>query len=273
MKLDTEKIESLEKIARQAGEQILSVYQSDDFDVEAKGDGSPLTRADRLAHDCIARGLQALTPEVPILSEESNDDALEQRRQWSRFWLVDPLDGTKEFIKRNGEFTVNIALIEDGTPTFGVVYAPVLNTCYCGGEAYGAWCVTDSEGRKSISVKDYHDGIATVVASRSHRGEAVEAFLAALTKQSETPEVRSMGSSLKICLVAAGEADVYPRLGPTSEWDTGAAHAVVLGAGGQLVDTCGQPLQYNKESILNPWFLVFGGGSCDWTKLVPKETR
>ncbi|MGI9472906.1 MAG: 3'(2'),5'-bisphosphate nucleotidase CysQ family protein, partial [Rubripirellula sp.] len=161
--------------------------------------------------------------------------------------------------------------VEDGKPTFGVVYAPVLQTTYGGGEAYGAWRVTEDGGQEPLKVTDYSNGAATVVASRSHRGEAVEAFLRALTDQSEAPEVRSMGSSLKICLVASGEADVYPRLGPTSEWDTAAAHAVVLGAGGHVTNACGQPLQYNKESILNPWFLVFGSGSCDWTKLVPPE--
>jgi 3'(2'), 5'-bisphosphate nucleotidase len=273
MKLTADQIARLESLARQAGDEILRVYESDDFDVEAKGDGSPLTRADRMAHECIVAGLKELAPEIPIVSEESDEDEMNQRREWSQFWLVDPLDGTKEFIKRNGEFTVNIALIEDGKPTFGVVFAPVLKTIYAGGEQYGSWRLTADNGKESLSVNEYTVGAATVVASRSHRGEAVESFLEALTQQSEAPEVRSMGSSLKICLVASGEADVYPRLGPTSEWDTGAAHAVVLGAGGQVTNVCGQPLEYNKESILNPWFLVFGTGTCDWKMLVPPEPK
>lgn len=270
MKLNDSQLQELESIARNAGAGILSVYESDDFYVESKGDGSPLTRADRLAHDIIVAGLTELTPEVPIVSEESAKEEMEERLSWDLFWLVDPLDGTKEFIKRNGEFTVNIALIHRGQPVCGVVYAPVLDTCFCGGPEYGAWCVDGEERcRRNIAVNGKSDGVMTVVASRSHRGEAVEAFIAKLTERFGEPEVRSMGSSLKICLVATGEADIYPRLGPTCEWDTAAAHAVVLGAGGKVTDVCGEPLAYNKENILNPWFLVFGSGACDWPGFVP----
>lgn len=271
--LEPQQIAKLIEIATGAGSQILSVYESDDFDVEAKGDGSPLTRADRLAHEFIVAGLTELTPEIPILSEESNQECMEQRKAWTTFWLVDPLDGTKEFIKRNGEFTVNIALIHEGTPVFGVVYAPVLETCYYGGSEYGAWQASQANPDPvAISVNEYAGGKATVVASRSHRGEAVDAFIAGLTERAGAPEVRSMGSSLKICLVAAGQADIYPRLGPTCEWDTAAAHAVVLGAGGTVTNTVGEPLRYNKESILNPWFLVACGGDAGWTELVPEAT-
>lgn len=270
MKLENGQLEKLEAIARDAGAGILSVYESDDFDVESKGDGSPLTRADRLAHEVIVAGLAELTPEIPVVSEESAKEEMAARLSWDLFWLVDPLDGTKEFIKRNGEFTVNIALVHQGRPVYGVVYAPVLNSCFCGGPGYGAWRVDgDERDRQNIVVAGKSDGVMTVVASRSHRGEAVEAFIAKLTLRFGEPEVRSMGSSLKICLVATGEADIYPRLGPTCEWDTAAAHAVVLGAGGKVTNVVGEPLVYNKENILNPWFLVFGSGDCDWPGFVP----
>ena len=270
MKLENSQLEALEVIARDAGAGILSVYESEVFDVESKGDGSPLTRADRLAHDIIVAGLSELTPQIPIVSEESATEEMESRLSWETFWLVDPLDGTKEFIKRNGEFTVNIALIHQGNPIYGVVYAPVLNSCFSGGTGYGAWRVDGKDySRQEIMVASKSEGLMTVVASRSHRGEAVEAFIASLADRFGQPEVRSMGSSLKICLVATGEADIYPRLGPTCEWDTAAAHSVVLGAGGKVTNVCGQPLVYNKENILNPWFLVFGAGDCDWTSFVP----
>lgn len=274
--LDTAQQTALEQIARAAGDLILGVYNSDDFDVEAKGDGSPLTRADRLAHEFIVEKLTELTPDIPVLSEESDDSVMQARFDWQRFWLVDPLDGTREFVKRNGEFTVNIALIDNKVPVFGVVQAPVLGTCYSGGQAYGAWCTTlESDGQTSkrdIKVTHYTGGGATVVASRSHRSPEVEGFIAALSDREQEPEVQSMGSSLKICLVADGSADIYPRLGPTSEWDTAAAHAVVLGAGGQVTDTTGSALIYNKESILNPWFLVSGGGEYPWPSLVPASS-
>lgn len=274
MKLESSQLEKLEAIARDAGAGILSVYESEDFDVESKGDGSPLTKADRMSHDIIVDGLRELTPEIPIVSEESAKDEMESRLSWDTFWLVDPLDGTKEFIKRNGEFTVNIALIHDGSPVYGVVYAPVLDSCFFGGTDYGAWRVDGGDAaRQEIAVANKSDGVMTVVASRSHRGEAVEAFIAKLTQRFGEPEVRSMGSSLKICLVATGEADVYPRLGPTCEWDTAAAHAVVLGAGGNVTNACGQPLAYNKQNILNPWFLAFGGGDCEWSEFVPPNSE
>jgi len=272
MKLENGQLEQLESIARDAGSGILSVYESDDFDVESKGDGSPLTRADRLAHEIIVAGLAKLTPEIPVVSEESGREEMQARLAWDLFWLVDPLDGTKEFIKRNGEFTVNIALVHQGRPVFGVVYAPVLNSCFSGGSGYGAWRVDgDDRNRSEIAVAGKSDGVMTVVASRSHRGEAVEAFIANVTERFGAPEVRSMGSSLKICLVATGEADIYPRLGPTCEWDTAAAHSVVLGAGGNVTNVCGEPLVYNKADILNPWFLVFGSEDCDWPELVPTK--
>ncbi|MDB4749870.1 3'(2'),5'-bisphosphate nucleotidase CysQ [Rubripirellula sp.] len=274
MKLENSQLDKLESIARDAGAGILSVYESEDFNVQSKGDGSPLTRADRLAHEIIVAGLAELTPEIPVVSEESAKEELDARLSWDLFWLVDPLDGTKEFIKRNGEFTVNIALVHRGCPVYGVVYAPVLNSCFCGGPEYGAWRVDgDDSVRQNIAVAGKTEGVMTVVASRSHRGEAVESFIEKLASRCGEPEVRSMGSSLKICLVATGEADVYPRLGPTCEWDTAAAHAVVLGAGGKVTNVCGEPLVYNKPNILNPWFLAFGAGDCEWTEFVPPSSE
>ena len=253
----------------------MSVYRrAGDIDVTIKDDNSPLTEADRDAHEIIIAELKRFTPSIPILSEESDGTSVDERLSWSRYWLVDPLDGTKEFIKRNGEFTVNIALVHHGQPVYGVVYAPVLDSCFCGGPGYGACKVDgDERHRQKIVVAGKSDGLMTVVASRSHRGEAVEAFISTLTQRFGEPEVRSMGSSLKICLVATGEADIYPRLGPTCEWDTAAAHAVVLGAGGKVTNVCGEPLVYNKENILNPWFLVFGNGDCDWPGFVPQSAE
>ena len=274
MKLEKHHLEQLEAIARKAGAGILSVYESEDFDVESKGDGSPLTRADQTSHEIIVAGLSELTPEVPVVSEESGATEMDSRLGCETYWLVDPLDGTKEFIKRNGEFTVNIALIQRGQPVYGIVYAPVLDWCFYGGREYGSWRV-DGIGKtpEKMLVSERAEGTMTVVASRSHRGEAVDAFVASLSGQFGEPVVRSMGSSLKICLVATGEADVYPRLGPTCEWDTAAAHAVVLGAGGKVIDAAGTPLVYSKPDILNPWFLVCGAANIGWTEFVPSMSK
>lgn len=243
--------------AQAAGKAIMKVYAKD-FEVYQKNDDSPLTEADLAAHRVIVDALDKLTPELPILSEESENAPWEQRRQWDRYWLVDPLDGTKEFVKKNGEFTVNIALIENGSPTWGVVDAPALGCTYHGGTATkGTWKITD-DGETAIQVsqppKDNKGW--RIVGSRSHQSEDFKAFL----DDFEQPEIKSMGSSLKICLIAEGEADLYPRLGPTSEWDTGAAHAVLLGAGGQLnVADSGEPLRYNQQdSVLNPFFIARG---------------
>ena len=250
-------------IATQAGQQILDVYNSDDFNVEVKGDGSPLTLADRRAHQLIESALSALTPDIPILSEESADDAFAARRGWSRFWLVDPLDGTKEFVKRNGEFTVNIALIDQGKPIMGVVHTPVQQQTHYAAQKLGAFKAT-KDGEKKISVANHPLKTIKMVASRSHRGEAVEQYMTNLQQNNQPVEIVSMGSSLKLCLIAEGAADIYPRLGPTSEWDTAAAHCVVDCAGGKVVRLDGAPLVYNKENILNPWFLACGHPEFDW---------
>lgn len=249
-------------LARQAGEAILAVYHSDDFGVETKTDDSPLTRADRASHEIIVAGLQQLAPAYPVLSEEAAALPYPQRAAWETYWLVDPLDGTKEFIKRNGEFTVNIALIQAGCPVLGVVYVPVSGRLYYAAETLGAFRQdSPASPAQPIRVRPYSAGKARIAGSRSHAGQTQVDFLACL---GET-ELRSIGSSLKICLVAEGEADLYPRFGPTSEWDTAAAQCVVEQAGGQLTDLSLAPLRYNgKESLLNPYFIVFGERHARW---------
>ena len=247
-------------IARQAGEAILAVYHQD-FAVQQKGDDSPLTAADLASHRLIVDKLASLSPDTPVLSEEGADIPFETRQQWPRYWLIDPLDGTREFVKRNGEFTVNIALVEDGRPVLGVVHVPVTGVSYVGEVGKGAWKL-DAEGTETpISVQARRPATLRVAGSRSHAGDSLKRFLAQLGDH----EIVSMGSSLKLCLVAEGVADIYPRLGPTSEWDTAAAQAVVEAAGGSVTDTQMQPLRYNsKESLLNPHFLVFGDRSVAW---------
>ncbi|BCO31805.1 3'(2'),5'-bisphosphate nucleotidase CysQ [Thiohalobacter sp. COW1] len=249
-------------LAREAGARILEVYDTD-FDVESKEDNSPLTAADMASHTAIINGLRALTPEIPVLSEESADVPYDERCQWDWYWLIDPLDGTKEFIKRNGEFTVNIALIHGGRPVLGVVYVPVKEWLYTGCEGEGATKQVGDAPAEPIRVRPLQDGPVRVVGSRSHRGDSLEAFLHKLGEH----EIVSMGSSLKLCLVAEGEADIYPRLGPTSEWDTAAAQCVVEQAGGRVTDLEMQELRYNqKESVLNPFFLVIADDSRDWAQ-------
>ena len=246
-------------IARAAGRAILEIYDSE-FAVETKADHSPLTDADRAAHQLIVRELGQLTPEIPVWSEESATIPYAKRSQWARFWLVDPLDGTREFIKRNGEFTVNIALIEGHEPVLGVVHVPVKSTDYFAARDVGAFRQENGE-RSAIKVNSRAAERVRVVGSRSHRGASLESFLQQLGPHEMVP----MGSSLKICLVASGAADVYPRLGPTSEWDTAAAQAVVECAGGHVVDLDGKTLQYNtKVDVLNPFFIVYGDPNRDW---------
>ncbi|MDH3916295.1 MAG: 3'(2'),5'-bisphosphate nucleotidase CysQ [Chromatiales bacterium] len=256
-----ELIEPVLEIAREAGRQILEIYGRD-FDVESKADDSPLTEADMASHRAIVAGLTKLTPEIPLLSEESAEIPFEERRSWNEYWLIDPLDGTKEFIKRNGEFTVNIALIRDGKPVLGVVHVPVKDTDYYGAEGLGAFRKIGAAAPAPIKATSETGSPVRVVGSRSHRGESLDAYLERLGAHEMVP----MGSSLKLCLVAAGDADVYPRLGLTCEWDTAAAQGVVEAAGGRVVDLDGKTLRYNtKDEYLNPFFIVFGDGSRDWT--------
>jgi 3'(2'), 5'-bisphosphate nucleotidase len=241
------------RIARRAGAAIMEVYHSGDSGETSKADNSPLTLADLAAHRIIVEELAGLTPDIAILSEEAADIAYPVRSQWTRYWLVDPLDGTREFIKRNGEFTVNIALIESGEPVLGVVYAPVLDVCYYGARGSGAFVQRGNAAAQPIAVKPHTAGeTIRVVASRSHSDARTEALL----KQLGDCQCISMGSSLKLCLVAEGEAHFYPRLGPTMEWDTAAAHAVVNAAGGIVCNLAGEELRYNKVDLHNPEFLV-----------------
>jgi 3'(2'), 5'-bisphosphate nucleotidase len=254
-------LESVARLAHTAGERILAIYNSD-FAIAQKDDRSPLTEADLASHHSIVAGLSGLTPGVPILSEESSTLPYAQRSLWQRYWLVDPLDGTKEFIKRNGEFTVNIALIEGGVPVLGVVYVPVSGVSYLACRGCGAAKQEPGREPHPIRVRKVPGGPVMVVGSRSHRGDSLNRFLDNLGEH----EMVGMGSSLKLCLVAEGRADIYPRLGPTSEWDTAAAQCVVEQAGGHVTDTDMQPLRYNtKDSLLNPFFLVFGDESRDWS--------
>jgi len=252
-------LSALIDIARHAGEAILEVYNSD-FEVIRKSDGSPLTLADQNANAIIEQGLKALDPQLPIVSEESKRPDAAVRNEWNRYWLVDPLDGTKEFTKRNGEFTVNIALIDSGVPVAGVVHVPVCDTTYFASETEGAFKKIADDEPRAIRCSDYRGGKAVVVASRSHANPLLTEFF----DQLDEYETLGMGSSLKLCLVAEGRADVYPRLGPTSEWDTAAAHCIVNAAGGRVTDMDGATLQYNKPDILNPWFVVTGAGDYPW---------
>ncbi len=252
-------IDEIASIAREAGNAILDVYASGDAGTTLKHDRSPLTLADRRAHDTIAAALAGLTPEIPLLSEESETVAYEVRKDWNRFWLVDPLDGTKEFLGRNGEFTVNIALVQDGKPVLGVVHAPVLATTYYAVRGEGAHRA-DESGTTRLRVSDYRTAGLRVVASRSHAGELMPRFLALLGD----PPCISRGSSLKFCLVAEGTANFYPRLGPTMEWDVAAAACVVIEAGGTIADATGAPLCFNKPDLHNPEFVVCGDPTYPW---------
>ncbi|MFK7887192.1 MAG: 3'(2'),5'-bisphosphate nucleotidase CysQ [Gammaproteobacteria bacterium] len=264
MKMFKDLLPQIVTIARDAGARILEVYATD-FDVEHKGDESPLTAADLAAHRCIVDGLAKLDVSYPVLSEESREQPFAERADWNPYWLVDPLDGTKEFVNRNGEFTVNIALIQDHAPVLGVVHVPVTGVTYFAANDHGAFKQDGEAAPTPISVHD-QPRTPRVVGSRSHRGELVDKYLANLGEHEMVP----MGSSLKFCVVAEGGADVYPRLGLTSEWDTAAAHAVVNAAGGRVVQLDGRDLDYNaKEDILNPHFVVLGNPTRAWLDYLP----
>jgi 3'(2'), 5'-bisphosphate nucleotidase len=258
-------VDPIVALAEDAGRAILEVY-STNFEVQEKDDESPLTQADLASHRWIDAGLRSLTPDIPIISEESGLPDFEERSQWQRYWIVDPLDGTKEFVNRNGEFTVNIALIENGRPVLGVVHVPVQDRTYVGCEGLGAQRRAGDGDPDPIAVTSSANGPARIVGSRSHRGASLDAFLDNVGDHEMIP----MGSSLKFCVVAEGEADLYPRLGPTSEWDTAAAQAVVEQAGGKVVTLDGNPMKYNaKADILNPHFFVIGATDRDWLALLP----
>jgi len=257
-------LDPVQQIAIRAGRVALEYYGGD-HPIELKADNSPLTLADRASHDLITAALADLTPDVPIVSEESPQGAAISRDSGEFLWLVDPLDGTKEFIKQSGQFTVNIGLLQNGAPKLGIVYVPVTGVSYGGarGPREDAAWIQDPEGpRQPIHTRTADLEHLTVVASRDHAGPVVTAFLDRLSNA----EVTSMGSSLKVCLVAEGKADFYPRVVPTMQWDTAAAHAVVAAAGGHLTDLDGHTLQYRKDQLRNPSILVFGDERVPWAR-------
>ena len=246
-------IQNIVTIAKEAGNAIMQIYKQD-FEVEYKQDSSPLTLADKEANNIIEDGLSQLSVNCPILSEEGKEIPYEDRKHWEYFWLIDPLDGTKEFVKKNGEFTVNIALIYKDTPVLGVVYAPALDVCYWAKKGEGAF----RDGTKLPLKTEKERDTYKIVASRSHMSDETQAFINAIETNKEK-ELISIGSSLKICLVAEGEADIYPRLGPTMEWDTGAAHAIVNESGGfieKYTYTQKSKYTYNKSNLLNDCFVT-----------------
>ena len=248
----------LVEISILAGEEILDVYNQS-FEVTLKDDLSPLTDADRRSNDVITDKLSCFYPDIPILSEEGKDVKYPDRKNWDMFWLIDPLDGTKEFIKRNGEFTVNIALINMGVPIAGVVYAPTKKTFWYGAEGIGSFKMLANEQPKKISVEENIKPPIRIVSSRSHPSPKLQSYLERFSNH----EIVNMGSSLKICLVADSSAHIYPRLGPTMEWDSGAGHAVLKFAGGFLTDTStGEEMIYNKEILKNSDFICYGKNIC-----------
>jgi 3'(2'), 5'-bisphosphate nucleotidase len=270
MIINNKLFDAVRALALQAGDAIMRVYAGE-FAVTAKDDLTPLTEADLAAHRLIEQGLLALCPDWPVLSEEGADVPFATRQGWSRYWLVDPLDGTREFVKRNGEFSVNIALVDGHEVVLGVVHAPALGVTYAAWRGAGAWKWTGEDDRPvRIQAKAVVGSPLRVALSRSHGSARMQAYLDALEAAHGRADCVRMGSALKSCLVAEGTVDVYPRLGLTSEWDTAAAQCVVEEAGGRFTDTQGQRLRYNtKDSLLNPEFLVFTDEAVDWAGYVP----
>lgn len=254
-------------VAHHAGRRIVEVYGAH-YDVDYKSDNTPVTTADLAAHNIIVEALQKLDPCLPVLSEESDDIPFDERHRWPSYWLVDPLDGTREFLRRNGEFSVNIALIHENVPIAGVIVAPVLNLAYFATRSFGAYKQEGNDKPKPIHVRAAPSPV-TVAKSRSPKvGPRLQHFLDDLGDHDEIP----MGSALKSCLVAEGAADIYARLGPTGEWDTAAAQCIVEEAGGYIRDVHSQNLTYNlRESLINPAFLVFGDDQIDWVQHLPPE--
>lgn len=248
------------RLAEIASHRILEIYNSE-FSITQKDDRSPLTAADMASHDAICKGLHDLTPAIPILSEESAHIPYATRKNWDYFWLVDPLDGTREFIKRNGEFTINIALIEKHSPVLGVIHVPVTGATYFAGRGNGAFKKSGNETPRKIKTRRTDVGRIALAGSRSHGSDRQ----LALIKKLGDIEIHAIGSALKFCLVAEGIVDIYPRFGPTSEWDTAAAQCIVEEAGGMVTDTEFNPLRYNtRESVLNPDFLAVADTTFNW---------
>ncbi len=256
LEITAELLQSVVEIAHRAGEAILRIYEAG-FSVEMKPDNSPVTEADKAADAVIRDGLRLLG-DIPYISEESPVPDYSVRKDYERFWVVDPLDGTKEFVKRNGEFTVNIALIENHLPVLGVVYAPVQNLTYYGGKNLGAWKQSPEGEFRFYGESEVSESEKTIlVVSRSHSSPETLAYIEKIRSESKVVELVSSGSSIKLCLVAEGKAHYYPRMSPAMEWDTAAAHAIALENGYDIfVYGEGKPLRYNKESLLNPWFIA-----------------
>ena len=275
--VDLQLLHAVNEIAIAAGAEILEVYNSEQaLVITTKQDDSPLTDADRRANRLIVERLSKLTPAIPLLSEESDAIDFSERKSWQTYWLIDPLDGTKEFISRNGEFTANIALIEDGRAVAGIVYVPVTGVCYFGSVGIGAWKMdpgaTSSEARAITCSTVQANGGIRIVASRRHRSEQLETMIKKIEKQFGETTVLNMGSSLKMCLLADGSADIYPRLAPTSEWDTAAAHAILSAAGGEIVGLDFKALRYNtKAELLNPYFIALADPLYPWQRLLDKQ--
>lgn len=260
-------LDDVRQLAYSAGEMILKVYQTE-FSVKQKDDNTPVTEADLAANKVILAGLKKLTPTIPIISEEDGLRPFEERSSWPLYWLVDPLDGTREFIQRNGEFTVNIALIENGVAILGVVHAPVLQLTYYAVKGEGSFKISANNKIEKISVAKHCATPVRVAGSRSFTCNDFINFVRNLPKC----EVINLGSALKSCLVAEGGADIYPRFGLTSEWDTAATQCILEEAGGYLVDLNLQPLRYNtKDCLLNPYFLAFGNTEMDWASYCSVE--
>jgi len=277
LNLDTQTLKRLclecVSIAREASTAILTIYDTG-FTVAKKDDSSPLTDADLAAHELILKRLTELTPGIPVLSEESTKQSFAERSSWQTYWLIDPLDGTREFVKRNGEFTVNIALIHQHQSIIGVINVPVLNVDYYAWRDGGSYKAENRGEARIITAKKLDDSQLIVAGTRSHGSEMMQQYMANLAAKKGELKTLRMGSSLKFCLVAEGKADLYPRLAPTSEWDTAAAHCIVVEAGGYITKIDMSPLKYNiKDSLLNPFFFVFGDDSCDWSQYLDEKLR
>ncbi len=266
-------VDQLLSLCRQASDEILSVYHSSSCELSLKSDDSPLTAADLAAHKVLVDGLATLYPEVPILSEESEAIPFSVRQQWTSYWLIDPLDGTKEFIDRNGEFTINVALIQNHQPVFGLIMIPVTGQYYWGSSGIGSYRSNANGGVEAMSTRSLtelaDDNRISVMASRRHTSDKEVLFESRLRTHFDQVIYQQVGSSLKFCLIAEGLADCYPRLGPTCEWDTAAGQAIVEAAGGAVLNQQSQPLRYNtKDSLLNPDFYVVGDPKFPWINLI-----
>tara|TARA_B100001250_G_scaffold401756_1_gene414008 strand:+ start:170 stop:982 length:813 start_codon:yes stop_codon:yes gene_type:complete len=254
----------IDNIARRAGDEILKIYKTD-FSVCNKEDDSPLTSADTAAHEVICKNLSLLTPQIPILSEESSHIDFSEREKWEQYWLVDPLDGTREFIKKNDEFTVNIALIDAHQSVLGVVHIPVIGTSYLAAINHGSHKCDKKNKMERIFVREINEDTITIAGSRSHGNQKQQSFISKI----KNAKMLSVGSSKKFCLVAEGKADIYPRFGSTSEWDTAAGQCIVEESGGKVIDEDLNRIKYNtKSSLINPSFFVIGDMSFNWNRFI-----